>query len=562
MQLVKKAALSVAAASLLALAATPALLSQNGATATDAPVDSSITGVTVFLSGAEVQREASVALNAGTRQLVFDQLPAGMLPQSIQVAGTGNFTILGVSHRVNHLKPEEKTAEVAGLEASLKSVGEKLESQRAALADCDAETEMLKQNAAIGGSQTGVKTAELKEFAEFYRAHLNALTGRRLALKSAASELEKEKAALESQLRQLQSSPRRPTSSVVVEVAAPAAVQAKMQVSYLVYDAGWTPSYDLRASDVNGPVELTYKANVRQNTGEAWNDVKPVLSTANPTVSNTKPELDPWYLSFYTPAPPSAYQSFNSRGLARSALDNINVMGGAAMRDGGDVMAETEAPAAPAASAAELTSVAEGQTSVEFTIDTPYTIPSDGQTHAVELAKHSLPATYEYYAVRKLDKDVFLLAKVSGWEQLNLLSGPANAFFEGRYVGESYIETRRTDDELTLSLGRDKNITVTRIRKRDFTEKQFLGGNVTETREWDLTVHNKKRQVVAIVVEDQVPVPTDEKIKVEVQEVSGARLDAETGKLTWNLTVAPSATHKMTVKYSVKYPKNRTVPLE
>jgi len=178
------------------------------------------------------------------------------------------------------------------------------------------------------------------------------------------------------------------------------------------------------------------------------------------------------------------------------------------------------------------------------------------------LAKHSLPAAYEYYAVRKLEKDVFLLAKVAGWEKLNLLSGNANLFFEGKYVGESYIETRQTDEELTLSLGRDKNITVTRIRKKDFSEKQFLSTTVTETREWDLTVHNKKNQAVVITVEDQIPVSTEKDIKIEAINISKAQFDKELGKLTWKLNLKPSETQSMNVKYSVKYPKDRKMVLE
>jgi uncharacterized protein (TIGR02231 family) len=180
----------------------------------------------------------------------------------------------------------------------------------------------------------------------------------------------------------------------------------------------------------------------------------------------------------------------------------------------------------------------------------------------VELASYALPAKYEYHAVRKLEKDVFLIAKITGWESLNLLSGQASLFFEGKYVGRSYIETRQTEDTLTLSLGRDKNITATRTRKKDFSEKQFLGSNVTETREWELVVHNKKKQSVTITLEDQVPVSTDKEIKVEALNISGAQHDPSIGKLTWRLELKPSESRSLTVKYTVKHPKDRTVVLE
>jgi uncharacterized protein (TIGR02231 family) len=362
------------------------------------------------------------------------------------------------------------------------------------------------------------------------------------------SEMTTEVTRIQNQLKSLHALSQRVTSSIIVDVTAPSAVQAKFSVTYLVHNAGWTASYDLRASDVDNPVELTYKANVYQATGEDWKNIKPVFSTANPTVNNTKPELKPWYLSFYTPAPASNYQSFNISRVSAAPREIDFDM--------------EESMVMEAITAADLTTVQESRTSVEFMINVPYTIPSDGQTHAVELTKHSLSANYEYYAVRKLEKEVFLLAKVTGWETLNLLSGQANVFFEGRFVGESYIEARQTDDMLTLSLGRDKNITVTRIRKRDYTQTQFLGNNVTETREWDLTVHNKKRQPITIIVEDQIPISTERDIKVEEINLSNASKDADTGRLTWKLNLKPAESQSMNVKYSVRYPKGRTVVLE
>ncbi|MDR2868337.1 MAG: DUF4139 domain-containing protein [Bacteroidales bacterium] len=511
------------------------------------PVASTISNVTIFLSGAEIQREGTIAIQAGAQQLIFDNLPSDINPKSIQVAGVGKFTILGISSRIDYLKPAEKTKEVADLKKALNVLNEKITLQQYTLNNLTAEETMLKQNQAIGGSETGVKIADLKEFADFFRTRLSDITKLKIETQTKLDEMTKEREAINNQLKSLQSNnAEKPTGTIVVDITAPAAGQAKLTVTYLVINAGWTPSYDLRSADINKPVEVTYKANVYQATGENWNNIKPVFSTANPTINSTKPTLHPWYLSFYQPAPISNYQSFN---LAEVAIDR-------------KAITDDEVMASPAFTTGRSTTVQENQTSIEFIVDVPYTIPSGGETHAVELAKYSLPAVYEYFAVRKLEKDVFLLGKVTGWEKLNLLSGPANVFFEGKYVGETSIETRQTDDTLAISLGRDKNITVTRIRKKDYTEKQLLGGNVTETREWDLTVHNKKSQTITITIEDQVPISTEKEIKVEVLNISEAIKDANTGKLTWKLPLKPTETRSMNVKYSVKYPKDKTVVLE
>ena len=518
-------------------------------------VASAISQVTIFLKGAEIQREGVVNLQAGAQQLIFENLPQDINPRSIQVSGTGNFTILGVSHRLNYLKPAEKTKEIINLETSLKALEEKIELQQALYNNLNAEEIMLGANQSIGGQQTGVKISELKEFADFFRTRLDDLIKRKLEINTEIQKLTKEIGAINNQLHAFRSVPQKPTSVIIVEVTAAANTEAKLTVNYLVFNAGWSPSYDLRVSDINNPVELTYKANVYQHTGEEWKNVKPVFSTANPTINNAKPVLNPWFLSFYQAPAVSNYQSFNSSN--RMMKKEVKMM-----HDEVDCCEIMEDAKIVASTSAQSTTVHESQTSVEFVIDIPYTVDGNGQSQAVELAKYSLPAIYEYYAVRKLEKDVFLLAKITGWEKLNLLSGVTNVFFEGKYVGESNIETRQTDDTLALSLGRDKNITITRIRKKDFSEKQFLGSTITETREWDLTVHNKKKQTITIIVEDQIPVSTEKEIKVETLNISGAEMDKETGKLSWKCLLEPTESKNMNVKYTVKYPKNRTVVLE
>jgi uncharacterized protein (TIGR02231 family) len=516
-------------------------------------VPSAISGVTVFLKGAEVQRTGTLTLKEGAQQVVFENLPQRINPQSIQVFGAGKFTILGVSHRINYLQPAGKTKEAAALEDTLHRLKENMARQEATLGVIQEEQEMLKANRYIGGSSTGVKMLELKAFSDYFGAQLGALSTRRISTQATMQNLKKRIEQIEKQLNELQKHPQTPTSEIVVDLTAPAATKATLTASYLAYDAGWTPAYDLRSAEVHKPVTLIYKAYVAQSTGEDWTDVKPVFSTGNPTLNHTKPSLNPWYLSFYEPAP--------ARFGAVNTLQKFIALREVTALQANAVPA-AEAATADAQTAADFTLMNESQTNIEFAVNVPYTIANDGQEHAVELASYALPAKYEYHAVRKLEKDVFLIAKITGWESLNLLSGHANLFFEGKYVGKSYIETRQTDDTLTLSLGRDRNITVTRIRKKDFSEKQFLGNTVTESREWELTAHNKKKQPVPLTLEDQVPVSTNKEIKVEALDISGAQYDQATGKLTWRLELKPSESRAMTVKYAVKHPKGWTVVLE
>jgi hypothetical protein len=202
------------------------------------------------------------------------------------------------------------------------------------------------------------------------------------------------------------------------------------------------------------------------------------------------------------------------------------------------------------------------QTSVSFRIDIPYSIPSDGKQYAVDMQEYAIPAYYQYSCVPKLDTDAFLTAKITGWEEYNLLAGEANLFFEGTYLGKSLLDVGQTTDTLTLSLGRDKNITVSRTKVEAFTSKQFIGANRRDAKAWEITIRNKKAQAINLVVYDQFPVSTRSEITIERQEAPGATVDEITGKLTWQFTLPPADARKLNVGYTVKYPKNERLLLE
>ena len=214
-----------------------------------------------------------------------------------------------------------------------------------------------------------------------------------------------------------------------------------------------------------------------------------------------------------------------------------------------------------AASISEYTEVTEALTSVEFNISIPYTIPSDGKQHMVELQNFTLPATYEYYAAPKIDKDAFLVARVTGWDERNLLPGETNLFFEGTFVGKSYLNVRNTQDTLDLSLGRDKSIIITREDLKDFSSKKTIGFNREEIRTWEITLRNTKNAPVNIILEDQFPLSTNKEIEIKHLEMAGAQFKKDSGILKWRIALDPSQTNKYRLSFSVKYPKNKSIDL-
>ena len=198
----------------------------------------------------------------------------------------------------------------------------------------------------------------------------------------------------------------------------------------------------------------------------------------------------------------------------------------------------------------------------EFAMDVPYSIPSDGQSHNVAIRTEHMSADYRYFCTPKLDLDAFLFAKVTGWDTLNLLPGAAQIYFEGTYVGESQLDPIVTGDTLDLSLGRDKGITVTRTKLKDFSQKRTVGGKRTDSIAQSISVRNNKAQPVQLIITDQFPVSARSGIEVELQESSGAQVHHEKGLLTWKKPLEPRSNQSWTFSYSVKYPKEGLVVLE
>jgi len=204
----------------------------------------------------------------------------------------------------------------------------------------------------------------------------------------------------------------------------------------------------------------------------------------------------------------------------------------------------------------------ENSTSFSFDIEMPYSILNDGKVATVEMKTMEVAARYEYYCVPKLDQDAFLTAKITDWNDLNLLEGESNLFFEGTFLGKAIIHPKTAGDTLNISLGRDKNISVKRVSVKEFSRKQLLGSNKIDYRTFEINIRNNKKQPINLIVEDQFPLSTMKEIEVDKIESKEAELDIETGKLKWIIQLDPGKEKKVDFKYSVKYPKNNNLVLE
>ncbi|MEZ5040286.1 MAG: DUF4139 domain-containing protein [Saprospiraceae bacterium] len=512
-------------------------------------IPSNIEEVTVFQSGAQVMRAGKTSIDKGQSTLIFTGISPQIDPNSIQFSATGDFTILSINHQLDYLTPPEKDEKLAALESKKQNFVDQLAEEQALLSVFQEEESLLIANKAIGSQQTGVDIDNLKAIAAFYHDRLKAIRLEKLDLDKKIKQINEEVKTIDQQLAILKAQYKtKATSQILVAISAEAPTNATFRLTYLIQNAGWTPLYDIRVKDISSPAQLQYKAKVFQHSGEDWNQVKLSLSTGNPRASGTKPTLAPWWLQ------PIQVYTYREKDRAQTELLQDAY---AVEKADGEALKKEAAPA----TYANATAI-ENSTSWEFQIRLPYDVPSDGQAYTVGINEYDLPATYEYYVAPKLDLNAYLTAKITNWETYRLLSGTANLFFEGTFLGQSHLDVNNTKDTLSISLGQDKGIVVQRTRDQQFNDKQLLGVKQTQTTGWTIDIRNKKRQAVNIVIQDQIPLTTSDEVDVRLENAKEAKHNADTGQLTWTLSLKPNENKTLNFAYSVKYPKKMNLALE
>ncbi len=519
-------------------------------------VQATLRQATVFLNRAQLSAQATATIDAGTTRLIIDNAPAQTDPQSIQVSGKGDAVIQGVQFRTNFLDKAPRPASLQRLDDSLRTTREAYESLLVQKDVLEQERSLILANKEVAGKDQGATVKAVSDMAAFYRERLTRIGQDLLVLNRRIIEQKKRVDRLDAQVKEQDAKRERPVGEIEVTLTARSRTSVSLNLSYVVNSAGWRPVYDVRVRDTKSPASLAMKAQVYQNTGFDWQNVRLTLSTANPALSGTSPTLNTDYVSFYNPNPPAVEEL--REAVAAEKVVRLNAR---AKLVEGDPNAEEviPAPAADLTNTATFTQAVDQPTNVSFEIAIPYTILTNNRPQLVDVQTAELPALYRYEVTPKLDPDAFLTAQITGWDKLNLLNGTARIYFEGTFVGESQVSLTEAKDTLSLSLGRDKRIIAKREQIEGVNSRQTFGGNQRDAHAYRITLRNTRPEPISLTVYDQIPVSTDERIVVQLTENGGAQLNPETGKLTWRLALKPGETQAVTFRYEVKFPKGKVV---
>ena len=605
--------------------------------------------VTVFINGAQVERTHSMNLAAGEQVITFTGLSPYTDVKSMQIKARGKLTVLGVNYRTTHPDSLQRVKQLREAEQQVKLTADKERDLKAQLEVVNAQLEMVKTNCSTNNRTAVTPLANIKELNNYYAQEMLELKKKAISIDEELASLAEKREKQEKAVDSLAHLKLKTITEADLTLQVPQAGKVEFDLTYYVRNAGWYPTYDLRSDGLGQPLQLSYKANVFQNTKEEWDNILVTLSSANPSRSNIAPELRTYWLNFGKQAPRYDNESatdgsvsgvvldedgepligcsvlvvgtslgsvtdingrysitlprgknqlqFDYIGYLRqtqrvngptlnvrmkedtAALEEVTVVGYGIHKGGkskllrrqamdSDVMEETEMEYAAAAMHAmpesNLVAVNEqkAQFGYEFDIRQPLTLSSDGKTTTTEIARYQLPATYQHLGIPRADKDAFLVADATDWQQHSLLEGEANVYFENSFIGKTILDPTVANDTLHFSLGRDNGIRIQREKVSARSSRRLLASTQEQDMTWRITVKNSRKEAVSLTLQDQIPVSENSNITVTTEELSGGQLDKSTGFVVWQLQLQPNEQREFIVHYRVKYPKSRRLLVE
>jgi uncharacterized protein (TIGR02231 family) len=508
--------------------------------------DSEITEVTVYGANAHITREATLNIPKGTNVFRLKDLSPYINEQSLQVLGTGDIIIHSFHYEVNYVSSIESDGKIQALLDKVKNLERNIISKNTRILVLNEQKDLMDKNKRL--NEKGLTVAELVKLVEYFDEKLMSISNETMELQYDIKELENEKQIINNQLAEHNQKGKTPSGEIILKIEGGSNLTSTLEISYLTNQAGWSPAYDIKVKDVNSDINLIFKASLYNNTREDWKNVKLIFSNGNPNYSGVLPILNPWYLDL-------PRNIFNGReNKSRAQKSSMPAAVEMAME------AEEDYKEEPSIKPIQ-TAYVEQQTTVEYVVEKPYSLKSNNESVQVDLRSYEIPSTYKYYAIPKIDRSAYLVARIENWEQQGLLNGPANLYFQNRFVGKTFVDAYQFSDTFNISLGQDKSIVIKREMVDTFQKKNLIGSDRIDTRGYKITVRNTKSRPIDMVIYDQIPISANNEIIVKILESGDAKVDEGSGRLTWEMTLEAQSASVMEFGYEVKYPKDEYVVL-
>lgn len=534
--------------------------------------------IKLFLTSGEMTHESDLKLTKGRNKIVFAGISAFADPRSIQFTANGNYRLVSVNSEIDFMAGENVNPKITELKDSLEILQDKQQAKIDLLSSYQAEIGILNTNRDIKGKDQNLTVEQLKAVADFYRT-------RTFEINTKISAINKEKRIIDAkidqtrnQLIELNYNENQRSNQVIILIDCDENQSIKGELKYLVSDCGWVASYDLLASDLSKPINLKYRALVYNNTGNDWNNVQLTLSTADPLLSASAPKLNPFYVDYQ-----NAYYdykndvnggfstpqivSYDYRSEVEQKIKTENGRVYDLVQNNELINLDNDKNYLKGKLEEKNLQIRGNQTttmqisamSATFEIASLFSCPSDAKPYMVDIRDYNLNANFSFISVPKLDQGAYVLANITGWQDLDLLPGKTKVYFAGNYVGESFIATDNVSDTLSLSLGRDPKIQVIRKLKSEMSVKKVAGSTKKDTYYYDILVKNNHDIPINLIVYDQIPLTRMSEITISTETTGTGTKNELTGEVVYDLNLTAGQNQTLELGYTIRYPKTQSI---
>lgn len=512
---------------------------------------SAIKAVTVYSDRAVITRHAEIELTAGEHELVFENLPARLDNNSLQVAANATVptTILDVTSVQTRLT-SNANERLETLDKQITDINEQLaklnDQQQVLTNQLDFINKMQASTTNVNDKVNRPTATQLQQVMDLSSQSMQELLQEQRQITANKEQLTKELQVLQQQRYPIQQERDLQIKNVTVRVALAKAGKLKLDLDYLTYGASWYPLYDARLNTKTQQLNLGYLANVSQQTGEDWHHVKLTLSTARPTLAGNAPELNDWKLTERKTYPTGIYSNAELGGRQVAYKET-------ATKQSADMKRKVKKSYKPAIP--QYANIENSTTSAAFKITEPTSLISGANQQKVTIAAlANLKSDLLYQIVPRLRQTAFLQADTTNNSDYPLIAGQLNIFMDGRFIATSQLKTTMPHESFKLDLGADEGIAVNFKEVKRFTEKTGLTNSGERiTYQYEITVQNNKPQEVKVQISDHMPVSQNDNIKVKLISPNGIKPDPE-GKLVWDKTLKTAEKQQIPVSFTVDYP--------
>ncbi|MFH2035982.1 MAG: mucoidy inhibitor MuiA family protein [Candidatus Zixiibacteriota bacterium] len=526
-----------------------------------------IAEVTVYPDRAQIVRLARVELPAGDHTLIIENLPAKAFDETfrVSVSDTRGLTLLGFNHRLErHVTSTLK--EVADLEAKIDNITKNDLALLKGRKDTFEEQKNLINTLArsSGTSGTGDEKAAL-DVSQWQTAF--DFVGRSLAkindsiriVNNQIDEVNKQLVKLQDDLRAINSSRNKVTKTVEIDVVCEEACSFDLALKYVAADAYWSPIYDARFKN-DSSIQMLCHANINQQTGEDWNEVKLIVSTARPSANLGPGKIMTWYLSAieqYYGRTSSAPQP----GVVAEMESNVY-----ALEKKAKGVADYEADALDEAMAnVGMAAMVGGDNfAVTFNPSGKKTIKSSEQAERFLVADWNLKGKVTYVCRPQNYQQVYRQAEIFNQKNAPIMPGEISVYAGSDFLGKTRFDNFIAPGEkFELAFGAENNIKVERTLvdiNKEHNDGIFSGNSIKDERTVKITLKNNGPDEKKIQLEEALPISQDERIKVKFGKiVPEYSFQNEKGRTVWDITLKPGEEKIVTIPIKIEYPNNMTI---